>query len=79
MHVVILRVSHVTALDTIGALVLEDAISKLEHQGIAVLMSACAPTTAWARSAPCRSAVTAASSNTRPTRSPMPAPTCPIP
>jgi sulfate permease, SulP family len=39
VHVVILCMYHVTALDTTGALVLGDAISKLEHQGIAVLMS----------------------------------------
>ncbi|WP_276514503.1 sodium-independent anion transporter [Nocardia huaxiensis] len=39
VHVVILRMSHITALDTTGALVLEDAIGKLEHRGIAVLMS----------------------------------------
>ncbi|MEU6582107.1 SulP family inorganic anion transporter [Nocardia sp. NPDC046763] len=39
VHVVILRMSHVTALDTTGALVLKDAIGKLEHNGIAVLMS----------------------------------------
>lgn len=39
VHVVILRMSHITALDTTGALVLKDAIGKLEHRGIAVLMS----------------------------------------
>ncbi|MGQ4599708.1 SulP family inorganic anion transporter [Nocardia sp. R6R-6] len=39
VHVVILRMSHVTALDTTGALVLKDAISKLEHRRITVLMS----------------------------------------
>ncbi|MFC9897626.1 SulP family inorganic anion transporter [Nocardia sp. NPDC127579] len=39
VHAVILRMSHVTALDTTGALVLKDAIGKLEHRGIAVLMS----------------------------------------
>lgn len=39
VHVVILRMSHVTALDTTGALVLKDAIRKLEHHHITVLMS----------------------------------------
>lgn len=39
VHVVILRMSHVTALDTTGALVLKDAIEKLEHRHIIVLMS----------------------------------------
>ncbi|WP_425298190.1 SulP family inorganic anion transporter [Nocardia brasiliensis] len=39
VHVVILRMSHVTALDTTGALVLKDAISKLEHHHVIVLMS----------------------------------------
>ncbi|MFF0526746.1 SulP family inorganic anion transporter [Nocardia amikacinitolerans] len=39
VHVVILRMSHLTALDTTGALVLEDAIGKLEDRGITVLMS----------------------------------------
>ncbi|QLY28157.1 SulP family inorganic anion transporter [Nocardia huaxiensis] len=39
VHVVILRMSHITALDTTGALVLKDAISKLEHRHIVVLMS----------------------------------------
>ncbi|WP_083865560.1 SulP family inorganic anion transporter [Nocardia brevicatena] len=39
VHVVILRMSHVTALDTTGALVLEDAIRKLEHRHVTVLMS----------------------------------------
>ncbi|WP_051133696.1 SulP family inorganic anion transporter [Nocardia paucivorans] len=39
VHVVILRMSHLTALDTTGALVLEDAIRKLEHRHITVLMS----------------------------------------
>ncbi|RJO73551.1 SulP family inorganic anion transporter [Nocardia panacis] len=38
-HVVVLRMSHITALDTTGALVLKDAIGKLEHRGITVLMS----------------------------------------
>ncbi|WP_235210843.1 SulP family inorganic anion transporter [Nocardia brasiliensis] len=37
--VVILRMSRVTALDTTGALVLEDVIGKLEHRHITVLMS----------------------------------------
>ncbi|MFD7842248.1 SulP family inorganic anion transporter [Nocardia sp. NPDC059764] len=39
VHVVILRMSHITALDTTGALVLKDAIGKLEHRHIVVLMS----------------------------------------
>ncbi|MFE3260218.1 SulP family inorganic anion transporter [Nocardia sp. NPDC059091] len=43
VHVVILRMSHVTALDTTGALVLKDAIGKLEHRRIVVLMSGLRP------------------------------------
>ncbi|MFD6268759.1 SulP family inorganic anion transporter [Nocardia asteroides] len=39
VKVVILRMSRVTALDTTGALVLKDAINKLEHRHISVLMS----------------------------------------
>ncbi|OQS13467.1 sodium-independent anion transporter [Nocardia donostiensis] len=39
VDVVILRMSHVTALDTTGALVLKDVIGKLEHRHITVLMS----------------------------------------
>ncbi|MBH0781692.1 SulP family inorganic anion transporter [Nocardia bovistercoris] len=39
VHVVVLRMSHITALDTTGALVLKDAIAKLEHRHITVLMS----------------------------------------
>jgi sulfate permease, SulP family len=39
VRVVILRMSHVTALDTTGALVLKDAVGKLEHRRITVLMS----------------------------------------
>lgn len=39
VKVVILRMSRVTALDTTGALVLKDAIRKLEHHHITVLMS----------------------------------------
>ncbi|MEV6390054.1 SulP family inorganic anion transporter [Nocardia xishanensis] len=39
VRVVILRMSHITALDTTGALVLKDAISKLDHHHITVLMS----------------------------------------
>ncbi|WP_067897577.1 SulP family inorganic anion transporter [Nocardia vaccinii] len=39
VHVVILRMSHVTALDSTGALVLKDVIGKLEHRHIIVLMS----------------------------------------
>lgn len=43
VHVVILRMSHLTALDTTGALVLRDAIGKLEHRHITVLMSGLRP------------------------------------
>ncbi|UGT44008.1 STAS domain-containing protein [Nocardia yamanashiensis] len=43
VHVIILRMSHVTALDTTGALVLKDAITKLEHRHITVLMSGLRP------------------------------------
>ncbi|WP_167829411.1 SulP family inorganic anion transporter [Nocardia vulneris] len=39
VHVVILRMSRITALDTTGALVLADVIRKLEHRQITVLMS----------------------------------------
>ncbi|MGY4101548.1 SulP family inorganic anion transporter [Nocardia sp. R16R-3T] len=39
VKVVILRMSKVTALDTTGALVLGDAITKLEHRHITVLLS----------------------------------------
>lgn len=39
VHVVILRMSRVTALDTTGALVLADAVTKLQHRHITVLMS----------------------------------------
>ncbi|MGN2638379.1 SulP family inorganic anion transporter [Nocardia takedensis] len=39
VHIVILRMSHITALDTTGTLVLKDAIGKLEHRHITVLMS----------------------------------------
>lgn len=39
VKVVILRMSRITALDTTGALVLKDAIRKLEHHNITVLMS----------------------------------------
>ncbi|MFD6225133.1 SulP family inorganic anion transporter [Nocardia asteroides] len=39
VKVVILRMSRITALDTTGALVLKDAINKLEHRHISVLMS----------------------------------------
>uniref|UniRef100_UPI0012F766F6 STAS domain-containing protein n=1 Tax=Nocardia concava TaxID=257281 RepID=UPI0012F766F6 len=39
VRVVILRMSHLTALDTTGALTLKDAIGKLEHRGITVLLS----------------------------------------
>lgn len=43
VHTVVLRMSHVTALDTTGALVLEDAIGKLEHRHITVLISGLRP------------------------------------
>lgn len=39
VKVVILRMSRITALDTTGALVLKDAMRKLEHHHITVLMS----------------------------------------
>ncbi|WP_433684643.1 SulP family inorganic anion transporter [Nocardia sp. CA-119907] len=39
VKVVIVRMSKVTALDTTGALVLKDAITKLEHRHITVLLS----------------------------------------
>ncbi|MFE5285543.1 SulP family inorganic anion transporter [Nocardia sp. NPDC056611] len=39
VRVVILRMSHLTALDTTGALTLRDAVGKLEHRDITVLMS----------------------------------------
>ncbi|MEV0855639.1 SulP family inorganic anion transporter [Nocardia fluminea] len=39
VKVVILRMSRVSALDTTGALVLADAVTKLEHRHITVLMS----------------------------------------
>nr|WP_245745756.1 SulP family inorganic anion transporter [Nocardia altamirensis] len=39
VHVVILRMSRITALDTTGALVLADVIGKLERRHITVLMS----------------------------------------
>ncbi|KQY31614.1 SulP family inorganic anion transporter [Nocardia sp. Root136] len=39
VKVVILRMSRITALDTTGALVLKDAIRKLEHRHITVLLS----------------------------------------
>ncbi|WP_328401607.1 SulP family inorganic anion transporter [Nocardia sp. NBC_00403] len=39
VKVVILRMSKITALDTTGALVLKDAIGKLEHRHITVLLS----------------------------------------
>lgn len=43
VRVVILRMSRITALDTTGALVLKDAIAKLEHRKITVLMSGLRP------------------------------------
>ncbi|WP_327098151.1 SulP family inorganic anion transporter [Nocardia vinacea] len=39
VKVIILRMAKITALDTTGALVLKDAIGKLEHRHITVLMS----------------------------------------
>jgi SulP family sulfate permease len=39
MSVVILRMSAVSAVDATGALVLKDAIEKLEHRGMVVLVS----------------------------------------
>ncbi|MCX4098401.1 SulP family inorganic anion transporter [Nocardia sp. alder85J] len=43
VQIVVLRMSHLTALDTTGALVLKDAIGKLEHRHITVLMSGLRP------------------------------------
>ncbi|WP_346385180.1 SulP family inorganic anion transporter [Nocardioides sp.] len=43
VHVVILRMSHVTTLDATGAHVLDDTITRLERRGIAVLLSGLAP------------------------------------
>lgn len=43
VRVVILRMSRVTALDATGAIVLDDAITKLEHRGITVLISGIKP------------------------------------
>ncbi len=43
IQVVILRMSRVTAMDATGARVLGDAISKLEHRGIIVLVSGLRP------------------------------------
>ncbi|USX53828.1 SulP family inorganic anion transporter [Lentzea sp. HUAS12] len=39
VSVVILRLSHVSTLDTTGVLVLRDAVEKLEHRGVTVLLS----------------------------------------
>ncbi|GAA5050073.1 hypothetical protein GCM10023318_19830 [Nocardia callitridis] len=39
VRVVILRMSRITALDSTGALVLKDAITKLEHRDVTVLLS----------------------------------------
>ncbi|GAA1576629.1 SulP family inorganic anion transporter [Kribbella sancticallisti] len=44
VSVVILRMSAVSAIDATGALVLKDAIEKLEHRGMAVLVSGIQPT-----------------------------------
>jgi sulfate permease, SulP family len=43
VKVVILRMSRVTALDATGAIVLKDAITKLEHRRITVLISGIKP------------------------------------
>lgn len=43
VQVVILRMSRVTTMDATGAMVLGDAITKLEHRGIIVLLSGIAP------------------------------------
>ncbi len=43
VRVVILRMSHITALDSTGARTLKDAIGKLEHRGITVLISGLRP------------------------------------
>lgn len=43
VRVVILRMSRVTTLDATGALVLKDAVEKLNHRGIAVLTSGIRP------------------------------------
>jgi SulP family sulfate permease len=43
VEVVILRMSRITALDTTGALVLKDAVRKLEHRHITVLLSGLRP------------------------------------
>lgn len=39
VHVVVLRMSHITALDTTGALALKDAVTELRHRNITVLIS----------------------------------------
>jgi SulP family sulfate permease len=39
VSVVILRMAHVTAIDGTGALVLRDAVEKLRHRGVNVLLS----------------------------------------
>ncbi len=43
VKVVILRMSRITAIDSTGARVLGDAIAKLEHRGITVMLSGIAP------------------------------------
>ncbi len=43
VQVVILRMSRVTTMDATGAMVLGDAITKLEHRGITVMLSGIAP------------------------------------
>ncbi|WP_027501316.1 SulP family inorganic anion transporter [Rhodococcus sp. UNC363MFTsu5.1] len=43
VKVVVLRMSRITALDATGAIVLKDAITKLEHQHITVLISGAKP------------------------------------
>ncbi|WP_228808463.1 SulP family inorganic anion transporter [Nocardia otitidiscaviarum] len=43
VQVVVLRMAHLTSLDSTGALVLADAVGKLEHRGITVLLSGLRP------------------------------------
>ena len=43
VRVVILRLSRITGLDTTGAHVLADTVSRLEHRGITVLVSGVQP------------------------------------
>lgn len=80
VKVVILRMSRVTAIDATGALVLKDAITKLEHRHITVLISGAKPSTCgrcprWVSSPP-RTARSGTSSRPRPERSRTPACWC---